>query len=407
MNKIFVNSEVKKSTFILTLILIIFIITQVALYQNFINKQKDNYIDIVGSIVSKSISINPKLEKELIPIISKSITEKDKKSGRIILENYGITSNINNDLFPNFNINYQILVVSILFSTLLLILNYIQYNYFFKKVRNITLAANKILEDDYSALVNENKEGDFSKLALAFSNVRRIIKSNISNTEEEKEHLVELLQNISHQLKTRLTTMSLYNDILLNRKLTKEQRINFLENNSIQISNMNLMIQNILKSARLDANTVEFCKKEYNLNKTIEEVTSTIKDFANDSKIDLSVNLDAEINLEHDKFWIQEAFINIIKNCIEHTPQNGSVKIYLYDNPVYSRVCIEDNGEGISQNDISNIFKRFYKSKNSTKKDSVGVGLSISKSIIESHNGYIDVKSNVGEGTTFLITFMK
>lgn len=407
MNKIFVNSEVKKSTIILTSLLTIFIIIQGLLYVVYTNNQKQDYIDIVGSMVSKTIALNPELEKELIPLIIKNISNEDKEAGQIILQEYGIASTLNNNLFPNLRNNYGIFIVSVVLSLLLLILNYIQYNYFFKKVRNISLAANKILDDDYSVLINEDKEGDFSKLALAFSNVRSIIRNNISTTQKEKQYLVELLQNISHQLKTKLATIMLYNDILLNRKLTEEQRVQFLEDNRIQLDNMNMMIQNILKLARLDANAIEFYKKEDNLNKTIEEVVYTFKDFADDANIELSLNNDEQISFLHDKFWIQEAFSNIIKNSIEHTPQNGKVKIYLYDNPAYSRVIIKDMGKGIAQEDVANIFKRFYKNKSSNKKDSVGIGLAISKSIIESHNGYIDIKSAKGEGTSFFITFMK
>lgn len=407
MNKIFVNSEVKKSTIILTSLLTIFIIIQGLLYVVYTNNQKQDYIDIVGSMVSKTITLNPELEKELIPLITKDISNKDKEAGHIILTKYGITSTLNNNLFPNLRNNYKIFIVSVVLALLLLILNYIQYNYFFKKIRNITLAANKILDDDYSSLINEDKEGDFSKLALAFSNVRSIIRNNISTTQKEKQYLVELLQNVSHQLKTKLATMMLYNDILLNRKLTQEQRVQFLEDNRIQLNKMNLMIQNILKLARLDANAIEFYKKEDNLNKTIEEVIYTFKDFADDANIELSLNNDEQISFLHDKFWIQEAFSNIIKNSIEYTPKNGKVKIYLCDNPAYSRVIIQDTGKGIELEEVANIFKRFNKNKSPNKKDSVGIGLAISKSIIESHNGYIDIKSAKGEGTSFFITFMK
>jgi len=201
--------------------------------------------------------------------------------------------------------------------------------------------------------------------------------------------------------------MILHNDILLHRKLTEEQRIHFLEDNRNQLDKMNIMIKNILKLAKLDASTIEFYKKENNLNKTIEEVVYDLKRLANDDDLDLSINCNEQINLLHDKFWMQEAFTHIIKNCIDHTPPKGTIKISLNDNPVYFRVTIEDTGEGIAREDIPNIFKRFYKGKNSSKKDSVGIGLAISKSIIEAHDGYIDVKSEKGEGTSFSITFMK
>lgn len=407
MNKIFTNQEVKRSTIILTLLLTIFMILQSYMYNYYMNKQKQDYIDIIGSIVSKTVSINPELEKEIIPLVIRNISDEDKELGRNILKQYGVTNTLNNNLFPNINKNFQIVVVSFILCCLLIILNYVQYTYFFKKVRRLTLAANKILDEDYTYLINEDKEGDFSKLAVEFSNVRRIIKNNISITQKEKQYLVELLQNISHQFKTKLATMILYNDILLNRKITEEQRVKFLKDNSMQLENMNLMIQSILKLARLDANTVDYLKKDESLNHTVREVINSFDEFAKTREVNLKINDCEEITLLQDKFWLKEAFNNIIKNCIEHTPKGGSVEVSLESKKVFYRVIIKDTGEGIEQSDLANIFNRFYKSRVSNKKDSVGIGLSISKSIIESHNGYIDIKSDVGIGTSFIITFIK
>lgn len=407
MNRVFINEESKKSTIILTLILTLFISLQLWMYNDYIKKQKQDYIGIVGSIISKTVSVDPNLESEIISIVTQNISDKDKESGRDILKQYGITDKLNSSLFPNITENYNVIILSLISSVLLIILNYTQYIYFFNKVRNLTLAANKILDDDYTHIINEDKEGDFSKLAVEFSNVRRIIRNNISTTQKEKQYLVELLQNISHQLKTKLATMILYNDILLNRKITEEQKIKFLKDNSVQLNNMNTMIQNILKLAKLDANTIEFNKKEENLNQTIREVICGFEEFANMKNVKLEINESEQIILQQDKFWLKEAFNNIIKNCIEHTSKDGYVKIYLSDNPAYYRVTIKDSGEGIDQMDISHIFNRFYKTKSSNRKDSVGIGLSISKSIIESHNGYIDVKSEKGVGSSFIVTFMK
>ncbi len=407
MNRVFINEEIKKSTIILTLILTLFMSLQLWMYNDYIKKQKQDYIGIVGSIISKTVSVDPNLESKIISIVTQNISEKDKESGREILKQYGITDKLSSNLFPNITDNYNVIILSLILSVLLIILNYIQYIYFFKKVRNLTLAANKILDDDYAHIINEDKEGDFSKLAVEFSNVRRIIKNNISNTQKEKEYLVELLQNISHQLKTKLATMILYNDILLNRKITEEQKIKFLNDNRIQLNNMNVMIQSILKLAKLDTNTVEFCKKEQSLNQTVKEVVYNFEEFAKEKDVKLELNNCDNIILNQDKFWLKEAFNNILKNGIEHTPKGGSVKVNLISNSVFYKVIIQDTGEGIEQSEIRKIFNRFYKNSTSSKRDSVGIGVAISKSIIESHNGYIDVSSEKGVGTTFSITFMK
>lgn len=408
LNKLLINQEVKKSTSILTLLLTIFMILQVWMYNGYIQKQKEDYIDIIGNIISKTIELDPKLEKELIPLVTGNISSNDKKVARDTLKEYGISNTLNNDLFPNLTTNYNIIVLSFTLCCLLIILNYFQYNHFFNKVRKLTLAANKIIDEEYTYLINEDKEGDFSKLAVEFSNIRRIIKNNISNTQKEKQYLVDLLQNISHQFKTKLATMILYNDILLNRKITEEQRIKFLQDNSTQLNNMNVMIQSILKLAKLDANTIEFNKKEDSLNQTVKEVVYSLGEFAKERDIELKLSDYENIILLQDKFWLKEGFNNIIKNCIEHTSPKGIVKVTIESNiSSFDKVIIEDRGEGIEQSEIPNIFNRFYKSKNSNKTDSVGIGLAISKSIIESHNGYIDVKSEKGIGTKFIITFIK
>ncbi|MGL5346850.1 MAG: sensor histidine kinase [Peptostreptococcaceae bacterium] len=406
MNKIFINEEAKRSTIMLTLLLTIFMVLQVWMYNSYIQKQKQDYIDIVGSIISKTITLNPELEKELIPLVTNDISAIEKEQANAILNEYGISNTLNISLFPNLTNNVGMIILSVILCFILIILNYVQYNKFFNKIRNLTLAASKIIDEDYTYLINEDKEGDFSKLAVEFSNIRRIIKNNISNTQKEKQYLVELLQNISHQLKTKLATMILYNDILLNRNISDEQRIKFLKDNSMQLDNMNVMIHSILKLAKLDANTIEFNKKEDSLNRTIREVAHSFEEMAKSKNVILKLSDYDDVSLKQDKFWLKEGINNIIKNCIEHTPEGGYVEINIENNPAFKRIIIEDTGSGIDQSEIPLIFNRFYKSKNNNKKDSVGIGLAISKAIIESHNGYIDVISKKGIGTKFIITFI-
>ncbi|MGL4773579.1 MAG: sensor histidine kinase [Clostridium sp.] len=406
MRGIFINSEVKKSTFILSLVITVFIGLQGIVYFKGISEEKQRYIDVVGGVLYKAIEIDPTLEKELVPLVTKELTNDDKLNGNEILKEYGITSDLHNSLFPNYNNNYGLILLAILFGIAILLLNYFQFSNFFKKIRRLTMAANKIVDEEYGVLINEDREGDFSKLALAFTDVRSIIKNNLNTMEMEKVYLVEVLQNISHQLKTKLATLLLYNDILLNRNLTEEQRNHFISDNGKQLNNMNDIIQRILKLAKLDASAVEFYKKELNLNKTIEEVIFLLKPLAIEKEIDLKITTNEAIEFQHDKFWMQEGITNIIKNAIDHTPSKGSIDVSLLNSPVFYRIIIRDTGEGISKEDTMNIFNRFYKSKNS-KSDSVGIGLPITNSIVKGHNGYIDVESEEGKGTSFIITFMK
>lgn len=407
MKPIFINSEVKKSTLVLTLVLTLLIVIQGFLYINYENKQKQLYIDVAGSVIARAVELNPEMEKELVPLVTKEITAKDKEKGAEFLRKYGITNRLSKSLFPNYSENYGIILINIGIAIILLGFNYFQYSYFFRKIRRLTLAANKILDEEYGIIIADNTEGDFGKLSLAFTNVRSIIKNNLNTIEREKVYLVELLQNISHQLKTRLSTMLLYNDILLNRQLTEEQRKHFVEENGKQLQKMSEIVHSILKLAKLDASAVEFYKKDNDLNKTLKEVVFTLKGVAEDKGIELILKDNSKVTMIHDKFWIQEAVTNIIKNAIDHTPAKGRIEVALIDNPAFRRIIIKDTGEGISSEDIPNIFNRFYKAKDSKKSDSVGIGLAISKTIVEGHNGYLDVESEKGRGTSFILTFMK
>ncbi|WP_084279118.1 sensor histidine kinase [Anoxybacteroides tepidamans] len=169
---------------------------------------------------------------------------------------------------------------------------------------------------------------------------------------------------------------------------------------------MKWLIQSILKLARLDAKAIELDQKTQNLNKTVKEAIDALKDKAVESKVHIHFHENEEVGLNHDRLWMKEAFINIIKNCIEHTPEQREINIEIIANPIYIRVIIEDQGEGISEDDLPHVFKRFYKAKTSKKPDSVGIGLALAKSIIESHGGMIEAKSEIGKGTAFWITFL-
>jgi signal transduction histidine kinase len=159
--------------------------------------------------------------------------------------------------------------------------------------------------------------------------------------------------------------------------------------------------------ARLDAKAIEFDKENQSLNETIEDSVEALQGKALEAKVEINFKESEQIIFEHDSAWLQEALINIIKNSIEHTEKNGKINIYLSENPIYRRIIIEDNGEGISEKDLPNIFKRFYRAKTSNNSESVGIGLALSKSIIEAHGGMIEAQSKLGEGTRFSITFVK
>ncbi|MBU3177499.1 HAMP domain-containing histidine kinase [Clostridium estertheticum] len=412
MKKYFINSELKISTATLLFIMTLFLIITSLSLKSHHDNLKNDYIKSLGAIAERVVAKDPKMEKEIIPLITKDVSDEEAKRGKTFLKEYGLTEDLENQLFPYVSTtiiknNYSIILIFIFMASILFVLNYFQYSFFYKRIRQLTLAAKNVVEGDYDIAINENLEGDFSKLAISFNSMRGIIKSNLSELGLEKQFLVDLLSDISHQLKTPLSSVILYNDIMVTKELTPEQNELFLLNNQNQLEKMNRLIKNLLKLAKLDAKAIEIVKEEQSLNGTLHDSIEALESRAIECQVKIIFNEKEEIEFNHDVLWLQEAFINIIKNSIEHTKPGGNIKLTLMENQLYTRITIEDTGEGMTELDLPNIFKRFYKAKTAKRSDSIGIGLSISKSIIEAHNGIIEVRSKVNIGTKFIITFIK
>jgi signal transduction histidine kinase len=340
------------------------------------------------------------------------LTKTEETRGIKILRQYGLRENLDVSLFPYIKDGFSSSIFSILFlgialTGLLFLMNYLQHGYFYDHMREFSSAAKRIVEGDYNLKLSEKSEGDLSKLAQSFNLMGEVIRGNISALRVEKEFLVDLLSDISHQLKTPLSTMILYNDIMLTKELSSQQRETFLMNIQSQLNRMTWLIQNLLKLAKIDANAIELEMEEESLNETLEEVIETLESRALERKVQMDLIQKGDIFLKHDRLWLQEALINVVKNGIEHSDEGGRVTIALEDNPIYTRIRVKDIGEIISEEDLANILKRFYKGKHSKKSDSIGIGLSLAKSIIERHGGYIEARSDMDEGTRFIITFLK
>ena len=220
----------------------------------------------------------------------------------------------------------------------------------------------------------------------------------------DKKRLADALADISHQLKTPLTSMMMMNDLLMNED-DPEKREEFLTTQSNQLDRMNWLILTLLKISKFDAGTVELKKEEVSF---AELISSALKPFEIQMELkEIQTEVTAgDIVFKCDRNWTLEALQNIIKNCIEHMDAGGKLSIETGDTNLFSMIKISDTGCGIAKEDIPHIFERFYKGKNAGK-DSVGIGLALSKSIIDGQRGEISVESAEGVGTAFTIRFYK
>lgn len=406
------NPELKKSSLVFLLIMFSFLISNYFMIKTNNEHLKEDYIHVFGSITAKVVANHPELEKEIVPLLTREATVEEAQKGREILSQYGLTENLETQLFPYVKDSFRdnetgVLLSGLLLTVLLFIFNYVQYGYFYRNIRAFSSAAKKIVEGDYNLKLSEEKEGDLSKLTNSFNSMGEVIRANILQLKKEKVFLVDLLSDISHQLKTPLAALILNHDILLTRKLSQEQSRTFLLSNQNQLSRIQWLIQNLLKLAKIDADAVELDLEEDNLNETIDEAIEILESKAREEKVKVQFIEPGAVFMKHDRLWLQEALINVIKNGIEHSEKGDIVTVELEDNPIYTRIIVRDQGEGIEEKDLANIFNRFYKVKNKKNNDSVGIGLSMAKSIIEKHKGYIEAKSTPHEGTSFIITFLK
>ncbi|PRR77986.1 Alkaline phosphatase synthesis sensor protein PhoR [Clostridium liquoris] len=412
MNKYFSNPELKRSSMIIVILAFITLMASFFTIKISYEKMKINYTESNMAIAGQIIKNHPELSSEIIPLITKGTDKSHIEEGKRILNEYGFNENLKIEFIPAMENSYNMALKGILISLVCFFVivfwgNYIQYMIIYKRLEKLILGAQNIVEYNFDIGIYENAEGTFAKLAHSFNNMRVIMKNNFSAVEKEKKFLVDTLSDISHQLKTPISSLIIYNDILLERNLDEEKRKEFLENSKNQLNRIEWLVKSLLRLAKLDAGVIKFEKIGYDINKTVADAVEVLKAKAEQEKIDLDFqNKSSQIIMEHDPNWLREGIVNIIKNSLEHTERGGKVEVSTERTPVCIRIIVKDNGEGIPKEEIPHIFKRFYKGKKSKNSESVGIGLALSKSIVEGHGGIIEVRSKVKEGTTFTITFL-
>lgn len=402
------NKEVRELILIEIIVLIIGIVSILLLnkysYETYKEAIIENNLYIMDSIISK----HPELESEVIDgIINHDISESESYE---ILNKYGLdrldtVDYLNNNSYINktirkYNIIYISILIIIVFSILIIYINKI-YN----KIRKLSIYANDILNNKYNMDIREYSEGDISNLKNDLYKMTIKLKEQNELSLKDKIYLQDTLSDISHQLKTPLTSMYVINELLYDDKLDKSLKKELLNKSKKGLERIEWLITSLLKMSRLDSGSEKLILENVKLiniiNKTIEPIRIPLEL----KNINLNVSCSNDIKVNVDVNWTTEALINILKNAMEHTSENGNINIVCSDNPLYTMISISDDGCGISKKDLPHIFERFYKGM--SNKESIGIGLNMSKKIIESENGNISVKSKENEGTTFIIKLFK
>ena len=401
------ENKVHLKKFLLTSIIpiIVFLILGNIFFFYQYHSYTQNYNDKIASLVNLLEKEYPDIDRnELI-----SILNSNDKVSEDIFSRYGIDIQnesiiVENDrLFSGFIIVYNILFIGLALSIILLYLKHEKDQN--KEIKKIVKCIEEINKKNYSINIDENSEDELSILKNELYKITIMLKEDAENSKKDKLKLKDSLSDISHQLKTPLTSINIMLDnILDNPDMNNNTKEKFIQNIKREITNISSLATEILKLSKFDASVIKFEKEQVFINDLVEGAISNVEMMAELKNINIEVTNQDNIKLVCDAKWQTEAITNILKNCIEHSKENSTITIDIDSNKIYKQITIRDNGEGIDEKDLPHIFERFYKGKNSSK-DSVGIGLALAKTIIEKNNGSVKVDSKKGKQTTFIIKY--
>lgn len=362
--------------------------------------------NFTNNIISEVVKNYPDVtEEEIIEIINSSDNEASDilASFGIDINSMGVLKSINDNFYRNLIINSIVLLVISIVIFLLI------FFYDKKEKRELDKIVDYLKElnrGNYDLKIDLNSEGILSILKNEIYTTTVMLREMASREYLDKITLKENLANISHQLKTPLTSIAILVDNLCDEEVDKKTELEFLNDIKRQVDNINYLVIVLLKLSRFDANVITFKKDDINVKKLILECMKNLDVIREVKNINIHVSGANDVEFIGDYKWESEAISNIIKNAIEHTLNDKNIYISFKDKSIYTEIIIEDEGLGMSEKEKNRIFERFYKGS-STNSNNFGIGLSLAKEIITKDNGKIIVKSEVNKGTKFIIRYYK
>ncbi|WP_315972807.1 HAMP domain-containing sensor histidine kinase [Clostridioides difficile] len=405
------NPEVKK--FLSKYVTLMFVVIIISIGFSVINVSltKDMIVRNNQAIIGTLSSKYPNLESEIVDIITQGKSMENTDYGKKILSKYNYDKSIRINSEPIISkLVLDTIKINIILVCIIFILIFVLVVRYFKSIYNDLSDMTKYVyyssEGKSFDMKNKNQEGQIGLLKTELLKMTTILNEKVELLKTEKIFLNNTISDISHQLKTPMTSLIMLNDLLYN-DIPYEVKIDFLNKIKNQLNRMDWLIKSMLKLSKVEAKVINFKKDKVKFSELIHRAMQSMKIPMEIKNQKLTIEGSDNISYIGDIDWSVEALVNIIKNCVEHTPEFGNITITYKENPLFSELIIKDDGEGIHKKDIPHVFKRFYRGRSSSKEDSVGIGLAMSKSIIESQNGDIYVNSEKGKGTEFHIIFHK
>ena len=408
--KIIWNRELKKivlaaaAAFLFSSFLVNFLVGK------YVADARTEYNEMLAALFGSVMQAYPDVkEEEVIEVLNET---GNGNRGADILARYGVYEDYGASSFAEKE--GQFLFVTV-WANGILILVYLLIGVLFflylgkrqQEIAHLTEYMIALNRDRYELEMENNEDDELSGLRNELYKLTVLLKEQTQEALEQRQALADTMVNISHQLKTPLTSVTVLADNLSdNPDMDRETRQHFLAEITRQITGMSWLITAMLKRARLDADVVELENTRLGVKELVEEVIERLELATEWKNLTISVNISEDTQFMADRKWMSEALMNIVKNALEHSPVGGRVEITGEENEIYTQIFIRDYGKGITEEERKKLFQRFYNGS-SVREDSVGIGLALAKEIVEKEGGSIFVDSSPNRGTTFTLRFMK
>lgn len=303
-------------------------------------------------------------------------------------------------LFINIICSIYIILVCLVIEFISLFFTKKRYN----DISELTYKIDKILHNNDYTNFDVNKEGELAVLNSEIYKMTVRLREQTERLENEKNYLKDYLADISHQIRTPMTSINIMISRLSKQDLTFEDRFKIIKEISKLLTRIEWLITALLKVAQLESDTVKLKKEKTNVEEVVNKALEPLKIQAEIKNIKMKLKIEKNTNYKGDYYWSVEAISNIIKNCIEHSENGGIIEIISETNPIYTEIIITDEGKGICKEDLPHLFERFYRGNNSGS-EGIGIGLYLTKMIVSKQNGVITAKNRENKGAEFNIKF--
>lgn len=352
---------------------------------------------ILSGITEGILLKYPESEQEIFRLIKEAVLTRREAAGKSRLQVYGYSQNTFAYGYMVKMIPYILLITPLFFFLLLLLILLIRRKYR-QRIKGLTGYLEQVNRDNGNSVLSR-KEDDFSMLEDEIYKTVTQLRQMKETAERERKSLADNLADISHQIKTPVAAVS-----LMTQLLEEEGSSSYAERIRRHLKHLEQLVEALLTLSRIDAGTLQLSKSQVDIYTMLQLSLDSLDTAIQQKQIRVILPNHPEVTYTGDLEWSMEAFINIIKDCIEHIPYGGIIKADYERNPLYTQIRIEDNGPGFPDKDLPHIFERFYRGEN-TSGTGAGIGLSLSKAIIELQNGIIHSGNLQNGGAVFIVRF--